>query len=99
MIVGGGAVPATSLTRHELQRPRPPQIALMSTPPAWAAYRMVVPGLASGTRGHARMVSEIAMQAHDSILFFDFTRVFGDSYRLHRQEACAGTASERCIAQ
>src|SRR6185503_15340182 len=99
MIVGGGAVPATSLTRHEVQRPRPPQIALMSTPPAWAAFRMVVPGLASRTRGPGRMVSEIAMRAQDSILFLDFTRVFADSYLLTRHMVWAGTAPGGCVAQ
>ena len=45
MMVGGGAVPATNLIRHEVQRPRPPQVAVMSTPPACAALRMVVPGV------------------------------------------------------
>ena len=51
MMVGGGAVPATNLTRHDVQRPRPPQVAVMSTPAACAAFRMVVPGLMSRTRG------------------------------------------------
>ena len=44
MMVGGGAVPATNLTRHDVQRPRPPQVAVMSTPAAWADFRIVVPG-------------------------------------------------------
>ena len=47
MMVGGGAVPATNLTRQDVQRPRPPQVAVMSTPPPCAAFRMVVPGLMS----------------------------------------------------
>ena len=31
-MVGGGTVPATNFTRHDVQRPRPPQIAVMSMP-------------------------------------------------------------------
>ena len=49
MIVGGGTVPVTSFTRHEVQRPRPPQVAVMSTPPPCAAFRMVVPGSTART--------------------------------------------------
>src|SRR5258708_5062699 len=85
MMVGGGAVPATSLTRQEVQRPRPPQMALMSTPPACAALRMVVPGLVSRMRGPGRIVTEIVMRAQDIILFLDFPRVFADSYLLTRR--------------
>src|SRR4029434_4563030 len=43
MIVGGGGRPARNLTRHDVQRPRPPHVAVTSTPPACAAFRMVVP--------------------------------------------------------
>ena len=32
MMVGGGGVPAMNLTRQDVQRPRPPQVAVMSTP-------------------------------------------------------------------
>ena len=66
MMVGGGAVPATNLTRHEVQRPRPPQVAVMSTPPACAALRMVVPGFVSRTWRPGRMVSGIAIPAQDT---------------------------------
>jgi hypothetical protein len=51
----------------------------MSTPAACAAFRMVVPGFVSRTAGPGRMVSGIAMQAQDIILFLDFPRVFADS--------------------
>src|SRR5204863_474611 len=72
MIVGGGTAPATNLTRHEVQRPRPPQVAVMSTPPPWAALRIDVPGARSsvrrapGSRGSVRIVSATAMSSHSS---------------------------------
>src|SRR5881296_2851505 len=37
MIVGGGGRPARNLTRHAVHRPRPPHVAVMSTPPACLA--------------------------------------------------------------
>ena len=46
----GGTVPATNFTRHDVQRPRPPQTASTSMPCAWAARRIVVPGSTSRTR-------------------------------------------------
>jgi hypothetical protein len=43
MIVGGGMLPATNFTRQDVQRPRPPQVAVMSIPPACAAWSRVIP--------------------------------------------------------
>ena len=66
-MVGGGTVPATNLTRQEVQRPRPPQVAVMSTPAAWAALRMLVPGvMASSTSrlGAARLDEEREEHGH-----------------------------------
>ena len=66
----GGTVPATNFTRHEVQRPRPPQVAVMSMPAAWAAARMLVPAgsdssrRGSARRGSVRMVSATAMRRH-----------------------------------
>src|SRR5260221_13325985 len=63
MIVGGGMVPDTTFTRQEVPRPRPPHVAVMSTPPSWAALRMVQPGSTESTTRSGRMVSEILMRA------------------------------------
>src|SRR5262245_7625110 len=66
MMVGGGTGPATNFTRQDVQRPRPPHVAVMSTPAAWAAARMEAPGArakarrADGSRGLVRMVREAA---------------------------------------
>src|SRR4029077_2343059 len=79
MMVGGGAVPATSLTRHEVHRPRPPQVAVMSTPEAWADFRIVVPGFVSRTWRPGRMVSGIAIPGAGYHFFLDFPRGFADS--------------------
>jgi len=43
MMVGGGTRPDTNFTRHDVHRPRPPQVASRSTPPACAEARMVTP--------------------------------------------------------
>ena len=40
---GRGMSPETNLMRHDVQRPRPPQVASMSTPPPCAEARMVAP--------------------------------------------------------
>ncbi len=69
MMVGGGAVPATSFTRQEVQRPRPPQVAVMSTPAACAERRIVVPGFVSTTWGPGRIVSGIVIPAQDTTSF------------------------------
>src|SRR2546427_6821408 len=72
MIVGGGGRPARNLTRHEVHRPRPPHVAVMSTPPACAALRIVVPGATLSVRrdatspGSWRIVSATAMAPHSS---------------------------------
>ena len=50
MIVGGGMVPATNFTRQDVQRPRPPQVAVMSTPAPCAALRTVTPGSTCSVR-------------------------------------------------
>jgi len=70
MIVGGGGVPATNFTRHEVQRPRPPHVAVMSMPPSWAARRIVVPGVTTSSRrregsfGSGRTVSAAATRSN-----------------------------------
>ena len=61
MIVGGGIGPATNFTRHDVQRPRPPQVAVMSTPAAWAALRIETPGVT----GSARRADGIARVGED----------------------------------
>src|SRR5689334_1654796 len=72
MIVGGGIVPATNCTRHDVQRPRPPQVAVISTPPSCAALRIVVPTATLSSRrvpdcaGFVRMTSETAIRRHCS---------------------------------
>src|SRR5215510_14847383 len=72
MIVGGGGRPARNLTRHDVHRPRPPHVAVMSMPAACAALRIVVPGetvrvrRAAGSRGLATNVSGTAMASHSS---------------------------------
>src|SRR5512132_1696516 len=70
MIVGGGIAPARNFTRHDVQRPRPPQVAVMSIDAACAARRIVVPGgrlssrRAPASRGSVRMTRETAMPGH-----------------------------------
>ena len=72
MIVGGGGRPARNFTRHDVHRPRPPHVAVTSTPPACAALRIVVPGATLSVRrdGAApepwRIVSATAMVPHSS---------------------------------
>ena len=44
-MVAGGTAPATNFTRQDVHRPRPPQVAVTSTPAACAALRMLVPGV------------------------------------------------------
>src|SRR2546428_5794226 len=61
MIVGGGIVPSMNFTRHEVHRPRAPQVAVMSTPAAWAALRIVVPDATSSVRSPGRIRNAIAM--------------------------------------
>src|SRR5262249_7359558 len=63
MMVGGGIVPETNFTRHDVHRPRPPQVAVMSTPPSWAARRMVEPGSTESTTRSGRMVRGMPMRA------------------------------------
>src|SRR6266849_10833857 len=63
MIVGGGMVPETNFTRQEVQRPRPPQVAVMSTPAAWPARRTVVPGSTWSVMRSGRMVRAMLMRA------------------------------------
>ena len=71
-MLGGGAGPATNLMRQEVQRPRPPQVAVMSMEAACAALRIVVPGAtvtvrrAAGSPGSATKVSGTAMASHSS---------------------------------
>src|SRR5207237_10022965 len=85
MIVGGGIVPATNFTRHEVQRPRPPQVAVMSTPPSCAALRMLVPAATLSSRrvraspGFVRKTCETAMRRLCSAL----PRRFKASARYH----------------
>src|SRR6185503_7234584 len=65
--VGGGTVPAVNLTRQEVQRPRPPQVAVMSTPAACAARSMVVPGATWRVRASGSTVSPtVVMRTEDS---------------------------------
>src|SRR3989442_12438653 len=71
MSVGGGGKPARNLTRHEVHRPRPPQVAMMSTPPACAALRIVVPGATLSVRrsaspGAGRIVRRTARASQSS---------------------------------
>src|SRR4030095_15905129 len=74
-MVGGGTAPATNFTRHEVQRPRPPQVAVMSTPAACAARRMVVPGSTWSVRASGNRVRPtVAMRSEDSI-----AAILGDS--------------------
>src|SRR5262245_3410515 len=66
MIVGGGVAPAMNLTRQDVHRPRPPHVAVMSTPAACAVLRMDVPGaresarVTEGSRGSVRSVRRTA---------------------------------------
>src|SRR4051812_5772706 len=78
MMVGGGMLPETNFTRQEVQRPRPPQVAVMSTPPAWAALRMVTLGSASRRRFSGRTMSGIVMLDTD------------DTVRAHRPSTISG---------
>ena len=72
MIVGGGGVPARNFTRHDVQRPRPPQVAVTSMPPSCAARRMVVPAVTArsrrreGSLGSGRTVSATATRSNCS---------------------------------
>src|SRR2546428_12637202 len=67
MIVGGGTVPATNLTRQEVHRPRPPHVAAISMPAACAPFRIDVAGgsasvrRGAGSRGSVRIVRGTAM--------------------------------------
>ena len=55
-MVGGGTVPATTFTRQEVQRPRPPHVAVTSMAWAWATRRSEVPGAAATVRSSGRNV-------------------------------------------
>src|SRR5262245_25967154 len=66
MIVAGGVVPATNLTRHDVHRPRPPQVAVMSTPAAWAEARMVDPGSTWSARPSGRIVRAMLIRGQDT---------------------------------
>src|SRR5207249_10875667 len=67
MIVGGGTVPATNLTRQDVQRPRPPHVAVISMDAACAPFRIDVAGgsasvrRGAGSRGSVRIVRGTAM--------------------------------------
>src|SRR2546426_4781136 len=63
MMVGGGMVPETNFTRQDVQRPRPPQVAVISTPAAWPARRMVVPGSTGSVIRSGRTVRAMLMRA------------------------------------
>src|SRR5436309_964601 len=63
MIVGGGGRPARNFTRHVVHRPRPPQVAVMSTPAACAALRIVVPGATVTVRADAALDAGRAAEA------------------------------------
>src|SRR3989449_10740209 len=95
MIVGGGGRPARNLTRHEVHRPRPPHVAVMSTPPACAALRIVVPGATLSVRrdatstGSWRTVSATAMAPHSSGML---ARMEIDVETLRRMAAFGGFA-------
>ena len=56
MIVGGGAVRATTFTRQEVQRPRPPHVAVTSIPCPWATRSSELPGAAATVRASGRNV-------------------------------------------
>src|SRR5438046_10481390 len=72
MIVGGGTVPATNLTRQDVQRPRPPHVAVISMDAACAPFRIDVAGgsasvrRGAGSRGSVRIVRGTAMPPHSS---------------------------------
>src|SRR2546425_13295238 len=97
MIVGGGGTPARNLTRHEVQRPRPPHVAAMSTPPACAALRIVVPTAAArlrrevGSLGSAMIVSATAMAFHSSGMLAPMEIPVETLQRLARLGGLAGT--------
>src|SRR5262249_39689820 len=74
---GGGTGPATNLTRHEVQRPRPPHVAVMSTPASCAARRMVRPGSTRSVSWSGRMVSGTVMRAPGYHFPLDLLRAFG----------------------
>ena len=76
-----------AVTRHDVHRPRPPQVAVMSTPEAWADFRIVVPGFVSRTWRPGRMVSGIAIPGAGYHFFLDFPRGFANSSLLTRQKA------------
>src|SRR5262249_10406881 len=69
---GGGGGPARNSPGHDVHRPRPPQVAVMSMEAACAALRIVVPGAtvtvrrAAGSPGSATKVSGTAMASHSS---------------------------------
>src|SRR5262245_32208445 len=72
MIVGGGGKPTRNFTRHEVHRPRPPHVAVTSTPPPCAALRIVVPGSTTSVRcdaappRSAMMVRATVIASHSS---------------------------------
>ncbi len=78
-MVGGGAIPETNLTRHEVQRPRPPQVAVMSTPEAWAAFRMVVPDSTSRGWRSGKKVSAGLIRGPGYHFPLDFPPAIADS--------------------
>ena len=59
----------------------------MSTPEAWADFRIVVPGFVSRTWRPGRMVSGIAIPGAGYHFFLDFPRGFANSSLLTRQKA------------
>src|SRR5881398_3097026 len=72
MIVGGGTVPVTNLTRQDVQRPRPPHVAVISRDAACAPFRIDVAGgsasvrRGAGSRGSVRIVRGTAMPPNSS---------------------------------
>src|SRR2546425_812919 len=95
MMGGGGGGPARNLPGHEVPRPRPPHVAVMSTPPACAALRIVVPGATLSVRrdatstGSWRTVSATAMAPHSSGML---ARMEIDVETLRRMAAFGGVA-------
>src|SRR2546427_11669866 len=101
MIVGGGGTPVRNLTRQEVQRPRPPQVAEMSTPPACAALRIVVPAatarfrLDAGSSGSVTIVRATAMAFHSSGMLAPMEIPVETLRRLARLGGFGGSPPER----
>src|SRR5215510_4073430 len=79
MRVGGGGDPARNLIRHEVHRPRPPQVAVTSTPEACAAFRMVVPGATWRACRSGKIVSDGLIRGPQYHFALDFPAAIADS--------------------